>query len=198
MALRKKQKDENWLEEGQQEMAAFDPVAAAASASAAAEGKGSKRGTVLLASGATVIVIVLAAFAYMQFGGGQPEVSVQAPPPVQAPPTNRVETASTAAQHSATNTAKPTGTVGTPLTAHLIATATAAESAKTKEAAAKYLKWKLKKLWDEGAEAKHDADFVRARARWQEILRLKPNHPGIQEALQKLDEEQKSRDAAGR
>jgi hypothetical protein len=44
----------------------------------------------------------------------------------------------------------------------------------------------LKALWNQGAAAKHRGDYAGARRAWQQILRLRPGHPGIQEAINKL------------
>lgn len=44
----------------------------------------------------------------------------------------------------------------------------------------------MKKLWNEGAQAKHKGNNAAARKAWQQILELDPQHPGIQEAISKL------------
>jgi hypothetical protein len=44
----------------------------------------------------------------------------------------------------------------------------------------------LKALWKKGADAKHRGDNAGARAAWQQMLRLHPGHPGVQEAINKL------------
>ena len=48
------------------------------------------------------------------------------------------------------------------------------------------LQKQLKDLWNQGARAKRANDFAGARAAWTRMLRLRPNHPGIQEAIDKL------------
>ena len=49
------------------------------------------------------------------------------------------------------------------------------------------LKARLKTLWQQGAAAKHRGDKAAARLAWQKILKLRPGHPGIQEAIDKLN-----------
>ncbi len=44
----------------------------------------------------------------------------------------------------------------------------------------------LKILWKRGAIAKQSGDIAGARAAWQKMLQLRPNHPGVQGALAKL------------
>ena len=44
----------------------------------------------------------------------------------------------------------------------------------------------LAALWKKGADAKHAGNIAGARAAWTQMLRLRPNHPGVQEALDKL------------
>lgn len=44
----------------------------------------------------------------------------------------------------------------------------------------------LKTLWSQGAAAKHRGDNAGARRAWQQMLQLRPGHPGIQEAIDKL------------
>ena len=44
----------------------------------------------------------------------------------------------------------------------------------------------LKDLWKQGAAAKGQGDIAGARAAWTQMLRLRPNHPGIQSAIDKL------------
>jgi hypothetical protein len=48
------------------------------------------------------------------------------------------------------------------------------------------LKARLKTLWQQGAAAKHRGDKAAAKRAWQKILQLRPGHPGIQEAIDKL------------
>ena len=48
------------------------------------------------------------------------------------------------------------------------------------------LKARLKALWEQGARAKQSGDTAGARRAWQQILKLRPGHPGIQEAIDKL------------
>ena len=48
------------------------------------------------------------------------------------------------------------------------------------------LQKQLKDLWNKGAAAKRAQDFAGARAAWTQMLQLRPNHPGIQEAIDKL------------
>lgn len=48
------------------------------------------------------------------------------------------------------------------------------------------LKAQLKALWEQGARAKQNGDSAGARRAWQQILKLRPGHPGIQEAIDKL------------
>jgi hypothetical protein len=45
---------------------------------------------------------------------------------------------------------------------------------------------KVKKLWRQGAEAKKKRHFADAAVAWKEALELKPKHPGIQQAIDKL------------
>ena len=45
---------------------------------------------------------------------------------------------------------------------------------------------KLKRLWKQGAAAKKRRDYAGARRSWQEMLRVRPGHPGVQEAIDKL------------
>ncbi len=45
---------------------------------------------------------------------------------------------------------------------------------------------KLKALWQVGKEAKARKDFAGARKAWQEALRLRPEHPGFQDSINKL------------
>lgn len=44
----------------------------------------------------------------------------------------------------------------------------------------------LKKLWLQGAAAKHRGDKAAAKRAWQKMLQLRPGHPGVQEAIDKL------------
>lgn len=44
----------------------------------------------------------------------------------------------------------------------------------------------LKDLWKKGANAKNKKDFAGARAAWTKMLQLRPNHPGVREAINKL------------
>lgn len=44
----------------------------------------------------------------------------------------------------------------------------------------------LKDLWKKGAVAKNKKDIAGARAAWTKMLQLRPNHPGVQEAINKL------------
>ncbi|MDF2441533.1 MAG: hypothetical protein JWN98_2517 [Abditibacteriota bacterium] len=48
------------------------------------------------------------------------------------------------------------------------------------------LQAQLKTLWERGARAKQNGDTAGARRAWQQILKLRPGHPGIQEAIDKL------------
>lgn len=48
------------------------------------------------------------------------------------------------------------------------------------------LRAQLQTLWEQGAAAKWRGDYAAARRAWSEILRLRPGHPGIQEAIDKL------------
>jgi hypothetical protein len=48
------------------------------------------------------------------------------------------------------------------------------------------LKARLKELWNQGAAAKSRGDNAAARRAWTQILRLRPGHPGIREAIAKL------------
>ena len=48
------------------------------------------------------------------------------------------------------------------------------------------LQRQLEALWKQGAAAKRARNFAGARAAWTKILQLRPNHPGIQEAIDKL------------
>ncbi len=45
---------------------------------------------------------------------------------------------------------------------------------------------KLKALWQAGANAKHSGNNTEARKAWGEALRLRPGHPGFQDAINKL------------
>lgn len=44
----------------------------------------------------------------------------------------------------------------------------------------------LKALWKQGADAKHERNYNGARRAWQKMLKLRPGHPGVQEAIEKL------------
>lgn len=44
----------------------------------------------------------------------------------------------------------------------------------------------LKRLWKQGALAKHQGNYEGARKAWKAALALAPNHPGFQEAIHKL------------
>ena len=44
----------------------------------------------------------------------------------------------------------------------------------------------LKDLWKKGAAAKNKGDIAGARAAWTKMLQLRPNHPGVQDAINKL------------
>lgn len=44
----------------------------------------------------------------------------------------------------------------------------------------------VKSLWEDGAKAKRERRFADAATAWKEALEIKPGHPGIQEALDKL------------
>lgn len=44
----------------------------------------------------------------------------------------------------------------------------------------------LKILWKRGAAAKQKGDYAGARAAWEKMLQLRPNHPLVQSALDKL------------
>jgi len=48
------------------------------------------------------------------------------------------------------------------------------------------LQAQLKALWNQGAAAKRERNYNGARAAWNKILKLRPGHPGIQEAIEKL------------
>ena len=55
----------------------------------------------------------------------------------------------------------------------------------------------LKVLWNKGAAAKKRDDFAGARAAWTEMLRIRPNHPGVQEAPSINCPQRKSRQLSG-
>ena len=44
----------------------------------------------------------------------------------------------------------------------------------------------LKALWRDGAAAKQRGDKAGAKRAWQKMLKLRPGHPGVQEAIEKL------------
>lgn len=44
----------------------------------------------------------------------------------------------------------------------------------------------LKALWNQGAAAKRERNYDGARRAWQRMLQLRPGHPGVQEAIDKL------------
>jgi hypothetical protein len=44
----------------------------------------------------------------------------------------------------------------------------------------------LKALWKQGARAKQSGDIAGARRAWEAMLKLRPGHPGVQEAIDKL------------
>lgn len=48
------------------------------------------------------------------------------------------------------------------------------------------LKSQLKTLWQQGAAAKHRGDKAAAKRAWQKMLELRPGHPGVQSAIDKL------------
>lgn len=48
------------------------------------------------------------------------------------------------------------------------------------------LQSQLKALWKQGADAKHRKDYAGARKAWTQMLTLRPGHPGVQEAINKL------------
>jgi hypothetical protein len=48
------------------------------------------------------------------------------------------------------------------------------------------LQAQLKALWKKGADAKHRGDNATARAAWLQMLKLRPGHPGVQEAINQL------------
>lgn len=48
------------------------------------------------------------------------------------------------------------------------------------------LKAQLKTLWQQGAAAKHRGDKAAAKRAWQKMLQLRPGHPGVQQAIDKL------------
>ena len=48
------------------------------------------------------------------------------------------------------------------------------------------LQAQLKALWKQGADAKHQRNYNGARAAWSKMLQLRPGHPGVQEAIEKL------------
>ena len=48
------------------------------------------------------------------------------------------------------------------------------------------MKKQLDALWKKGADAKHAGNIAGARAAWTQMLRLHPNHPNVQAAIDKL------------
>lgn len=48
------------------------------------------------------------------------------------------------------------------------------------------LQAQLKTLWQQGAAAKHRGDKAAAKRAWQKMLQVRPGHPGVQEAIDKL------------
>ncbi len=48
------------------------------------------------------------------------------------------------------------------------------------------LQAQLKVLWKRGADAKHERNYNGARAAWTKMLQLRPGHPGVREAIEKL------------
>ena len=48
------------------------------------------------------------------------------------------------------------------------------------------LQSQLKALWKQGAAAKRARNIAGARAAWTKMLQLRPNHPGVQSAIDKL------------
>ena len=44
----------------------------------------------------------------------------------------------------------------------------------------------LKALWKQGADAKHQRNYNGARTAWRKMLKLRPGHPGVQQAIEKL------------
>ena len=48
------------------------------------------------------------------------------------------------------------------------------------------IKASLKTLWNTGAAAKKRGDYAAARLAWQQALKVRPNHPGFQESIDKL------------
>ena len=48
------------------------------------------------------------------------------------------------------------------------------------------LQAQLKALWKQGADAKHQRNYNGARQAWGKMLKLRPGHPGVKEAIEKL------------
>jgi cytochrome c-type biogenesis protein CcmH/NrfG len=48
------------------------------------------------------------------------------------------------------------------------------------------LKAELSQLWLQGANAKWRKDYAGARRAWTKMLQLRPGHPGVQSAIDKL------------
>lgn len=48
------------------------------------------------------------------------------------------------------------------------------------------LQAQLRVLWQQGANAKWRGDYAGARRAWTKMLQLRPRHPGVQEAINKL------------
>lgn len=48
------------------------------------------------------------------------------------------------------------------------------------------LQAQLKALWKQGADAKHQRNYNGARQAWGKMLKLRPGHPGVQQAIEKL------------
>lgn len=127
--------------------------------------------------GAGALLLALAGAGWWQFGRApEPEEApiVASAPPLQAP----AEDESAAVVEAAGNTANPG-----------IAPA-GAPPAQTKVVPAVDLtpqvKKRLQELWKQGADAKHRGDIAGARAAWEEMLRVRPGHPLVQEAIDKL------------
>lgn len=48
------------------------------------------------------------------------------------------------------------------------------------------LQAELRQLWQQGAQAKWRGDYAGARRAWTRMLQLRPGHPGVQSAINKL------------
>ena len=146
--------------------------------------------------GGMLVLAVLGGGLYMMKAGGSSDATddTAIPTPARPKPRKTVEPSATGVKPPVSVTpaaaVKPVTPAGVPPVNHAaspVPTVKPATSA-TKEPPLDDMTKKLRKLWEEGRDAKHNKDIAAARKYWEEGLKLAPDNIGFKESLAKLDE----------